>query len=365
MLMRLTFYICIILFFYQLYEKIPVGKQEKISLSEILKNERCKKRTCVKCPLRPTTVPSFRVNAAITILCRNEDLEGIKRSLDSFDRNINENLNYPYIFINNVNFSETFKNGVQNHLLMLREKSLNIPIVEYSLIDEKDWGYPEFIDKKKAENVRKSFKSRFISYGRLESYSGPFFMNKDLLKYDYYWRVEPDVDFYCKIDYDPFSLMKEKKFKYGFNMMVKEEMGTIPTLFKTTMDFLKFNNIKPKSLFKMFMFFRSKPYQDYFNYLDKSGGFFYERWGDAPVHSLAVGAFLDKNEVHHFSDIGYRHDIAENCPIFPPGKDCGLKCNCVQRPNWMLPFGKGIYSSYWNKIYTWYDFVDEEEELHY
>jgi hypothetical protein len=50
--------------------------------------------------------------------------------------------------------------------------------------------------------------------------------------------------------------------------------------------------------------FRSKEYNDYFEHLDKAGGFFYERWGDAPVHSLAVGMFLNKSEIHYFADIG-------------------------------------------------------------
>ncbi|KAJ1588959.1 hypothetical protein NDA15_000889 [Ustilago hordei] len=35
-------------------------------------------------------------------------------------------------------------------------------------------------------------------------------------------------------------------------------------------------------------FWRSKQYLDYFDFLDKAGGFFYERWGDAPVHSIAA-----------------------------------------------------------------------------
>ena len=33
-------------------------------------------------------------------------------------------------------------------------------------------------------------------------------------------------------------------------------------------------------------FWRSKAYSDFFDYLDSKGGFFYERWGDAPVHSI-------------------------------------------------------------------------------
>ena len=38
--------------------------------------------------------------------------------------------------------------------------------------------------------------------------------------------------------------------------------------------------------------------QAYFDYLDHTGGFFYERWGDAPVHSLAAVMLLNATEVH-------------------------------------------------------------------
>jgi Glycolipid 2-alpha-mannosyltransferase len=37
--------------------------------------------------------------------------------------------------------------------------------------------------------------------------------------------------------------------------------------------------------------------QAYFDYLDHTGGFFYERWGDAPVHSLAAVMLLNATEV--------------------------------------------------------------------
>ena len=43
---------------------------------------------------------------------------------------------------------------------------------------------------------------------------------------------------------------------------------------------------------------RSQAYLDFFDSLDRDGGFFYERWGDAPVHSIALGLFEDKNRIH-------------------------------------------------------------------
>ncbi len=41
--------------------------------------------------------------------------------------------------------------------------------------------------------------------------------------------------------------------------------------------------------------------QAYFEHLDRVGGFFYERWGDAPVHSLAAAMFLNATEVRRCS----------------------------------------------------------------
>lgn len=38
------------------------------------------------------------------------------------------------------------------------------------------------------------------------------------------------MDFYCKLDYDPFILLEETGAKYGFNIAIKELMATIPTL---------------------------------------------------------------------------------------------------------------------------------------
>jgi Glycolipid 2-alpha-mannosyltransferase len=44
-------------------------------------------------------------------------------------------------------------------------------------------------------------------------------------------------------------------------------------------------------------FYRSEAYTAYFEHLDKAGGFFYERWGDAPVHSIAACLFLKPEQM--------------------------------------------------------------------
>jgi mannosyltransferase len=67
-------------------------------------------------------------------------------------------------------------------------------------------------------------------------------------------------------------------------------------------------------------FFRGEAYQSLFRHLDAQGGFYHERWGDAPVHSLAVHLLLPEGELHHFSDFGYHHEPFFQCPGNAPGE---------------------------------------------
>ena len=39
-----------------------------------------------------------------------------------------------------------------------------------------------------------------------------------------------------------------------------------------------------------------------------------QRWGDAPVHSIAAGLLQSKDKLHFFDDIGYEHSPFTHCP---------------------------------------------------
>ncbi|PBK88464.1 hypothetical protein ARMGADRAFT_1033847 [Armillaria gallica] len=77
-------------------------------------------------------------------------------------------------------------------------------------------------------------------------------------------------------------------------------------------------------------FWRGPAYTDFFEHLDKTGGFYYERWGDAPVHSIAASLFLRKDQIHFFEEIGYQHDDWSHCPL---SEDLWIKgrCSCDQK----------------------------------
>jgi hypothetical protein len=77
---------------------------------------------------------------------------------------------------------------------------------------------------------------------------------------------------------------------------------------------------------------RSDAYIDYFSSLDQDGGFFYERWGDAPVHSIAAGIMLPKDEIHFFNDIAYYHVPFTHCPTGEKLR-LDLRCHCNPKDN--------------------------------
>ncbi|KAJ2296141.1 alpha-1,2-mannosyltransferase ktr1, partial [Coemansia sp. RSA 2705] len=261
--------------------------------------------------------PTERASAAFVILTRNKDLKELRETLAQLEDRFNRRYQYPYVFLNNEPFSDDFKEKIQE--VVSGE-------CQFGLIPEEHWSYPDFINQTRAAEVRKDMKERKVIYGGHESYrhmcryeSGFFFRHPLMDQYKWYWRVEPGVKFACEIDYDPFLFMERNNKKYGFTISIKEVIETIPTLWNTTMQFMdKHRHLIPATNLMEFVtdkdgdynrchfwsnfeiasldFMRSDQYLAYFDYLDRAGGFFYERWGDAPVHSLGVSMFLNKNE---------------------------------------------------------------------
>lgn len=52
-------------------------------------------------------------------------------------------------------------------------------------------------------------------------------------------------------------------------------------------------------------FVQSEAYRSYFEALDGYGGFFMERWGDAPIRSIAASLLLHRDEIWHIDYAGY------------------------------------------------------------
>lgn len=159
-----------------------------------------------------------------------------------------------------------------------------------------------------------------------------FYHLEVLQKYKWYWRLEPDVDFYCSITYDPFVEMARRKKVYGFTLSLWEEWATVPSLFRHTAEFKEAFDIASSSLWTAMMepswlpyplrslmsflphrdrfgdawsgchywsnfeiadldFFRGKQYQSFFRVLESTGGFYFERVSRPRIEEYVRGTW--------------------------------------------------------------------------
>ncbi|KAI0018338.1 glycolipid 2-alpha-mannosyltransferase [Xylariomycetidae sp. FL0641] len=301
-----------------------------------------------------------RENAAFVMLARNSEREKAKKSVTSIERHFNQWFKYPIVFLNDEPWEPRF-------IRELNETAGGKGIFE--VIPNEQWTYPEWIDKDAAKQNIKAQGETEVPHAGEEGYhhmcrfySGQFYQLEALRKYKWYWRLEPNVEFTCAITYDPFVEMAKHKKVYGFTIALWEVGESCPGLFRATADWKDMNMIPTNNLwramiaaswmpfpFRRFLswlphrdaygdpwslchywsnfeiadmdLFRSREYQDYIEYLDKKGGFYFERWGDAAVHSLAVAMYVDPRKVHHFADIGYKHSPFYQCPANAPGPE--------------------------------------------
>ncbi|PHH79011.1 hypothetical protein CDD80_5864 [Ophiocordyceps camponoti-rufipedis] len=329
----------------------------------------------------PDAKDSARIPATLLALVRNEEVDDMVESMRDLERTWNHKFNYPWTFFNDKPFSEEFKRKTQ---------AVTKAKCNYELIPEEHWATPSWIDQRIYDESTKILEEKGVQYAQKMSYhqmcrwnSGMFYKHPALDKFRYYWRVEPKVHFFCDVDYDIFAYMYDNNKTYGFTITLYDDPKTLPTLWTETVKFLSDHTNHPiheKSALNWLTddkrrpehnrraqgystchfwsnfevadmdFWRSPVYEDYFNHLDHAGGFFYERWGDAPVHSIALGLWEDASKIHWFRDIGYQHIPFFNCPNSPKCKGCVTgrltdgepflhREDC--RPNWFKYVGMG------------------------
>lgn len=298
-------------------------------------------------PHDPST--SHRANATLLMLARNSDLDGVISSVEQLEAKFNRKFNYPWVFLNDEPFSYEFKRRV---------KVLTNGDVSFGLIPHETWVQPPWIDEERARRGRNMLTQDDVIYGGSVSYrnmcrfnSGFFFRHELLTSYKWYWRVEPDVRFYCDLEYDPFVFMEDHDKIYGFTISMPEWESTITSLWSVvkefildhpeyvspnnSMDFISddagdsYNMCHFWSNFEIadMDFWRGEAYTKFFNYLENTGGFYYERWGDAPVHSIAAALFTRKDQLHFFKDIGYKHAEFAHCPQGRQWREGHCSCN--------------------------------------
>lgn len=261
------------------------------------------------------------VKGAYYMVVRNEQLQEARAVIKSMEDHMVNGTSYPWVFLNNQHFTKEFRTYI---------KQVTKAPVFFGKIDLEAWEYPHWIDVPRAEylmleqEMNMVHKGSSLSYHQMLRYHSGFFFHHPLLRnVEYTWRVETGSDYSCQMDEDMFLSMKEQKkslgmferlyilrFAFltrklflGFVLTMKEAAASIPTLWTRVNEFkdLYAEHVLPEdqtifpwiydpeednynlchfwSNFQLvdLSFFRSEAYQKYFEYLDNTGNFFYER----------------------------------------------------------------------------------------
>ncbi|KAF1812182.1 glycolipid 2-alpha-mannosyltransferase [Eremomyces bilateralis CBS 781.70] len=300
----------------------------------------------------PNNPDSSRVNATLMALVRNNEIDAMLQSMRDLERTWNSKFNYPWLFLNDEPFTDEFKE---------KTSAATRAEVRYELVPKEHWDMPSWINRDLYDESVEVLKAQGVQYMDRFSYhqmcrwnSGFFYKHPALLSTKYYWRVEPNVRFFCDVDYDVFGWMQDHNKTYGYTINLYDSPESVAGLWPATEKFLAVHkeHLHPNNAIQWLTdkegrpenfekahgystchfwsnfeigdmdFWRSEAYEKYFNHLDRAGGFWYERWGDAPVHSIALGLFEDKSKIHWFRDIGYQHVPFLHCPNSSKCRGC-------------------------------------------
>ena len=159
-----------------------------------------------------------------------------------------------------------------------------------------------------------------------------------LTLFSFYWRLDThSYIFGSKPIEDPFEIMQKKQIQYAFTMANREGEGYIEGLWSFFHEFLNRHCLKPSFAFRktqigwfrgysLALFytnfaianvslFRDHPLiQAWLHEVDDNGGIYRSRWGDAPLHTLALTQFIERKHIARLRYFGYFHRREYVCP---------------------------------------------------
>ena len=258
------------------------------------------------------------MKAAIVYLVRfsERDIQDFEKSLKQLKEFFLDEFDYPVLAFHEADLDDATKRKI------IRETGVN---VQFELIK---FEVPKFLSHLDIPE-RLPPSGATMGYRHMcRFFSGMIFRQPVICKYDWFWRLDTDSFLLEKINYDVFKFMDDNNFEYGYNRTRLDHPGVVGGLAEATKKYLDDNNITPYFLHKYMddnglwyrhmygtnfeiskvSFWQQKEVVAFFDYIDRLGGIYMRRWGDAPLHLIEVATFMPENKTHCFDDIPYRHD---------------------------------------------------------
>lgn len=259
-----------------------------------------------------TCVLPGKPNGVVMVVLKQGEIDRNIKFLNALDKRFNNKYHYPVaIFGYNLDVS------IRQELRAATNSSLEF--YELDSIGAED--VPEWINRK---DVREFADCGYNDDSVADRARYRYLANEAQAilakKYDWIWRMGSNSELLEDVKFDPFLKLASEGKKFGYITAIKDDQRCVKGLWNAVRDFVQIENIQPTFLdllpeqsvfFNGFHIYHtslwiSDEYHKLFDYLDHKGGFFYSRWTDANVQTLALSLFTPSEQVHRFIDIGFR-----------------------------------------------------------
>ena len=258
--------------------------------------------------------PVDQPKAAVYYLVRSDRIRILGESLKALDKYFNNRFKYPVIIFHERNFTAY-------HRAQLREvttSNLYFQLIQFTI--------PDFI----VQPFPKSECNYPVGYKHMCRFHSLGVYEQPIIKQlDYTWRLDDDSFILSNINQDIFRFMSDKDLVYGYTFVTNDAGRCVQHLWTNATSYIRDNHIKTQFFDKWpdtKMYYNnfevsatklwySTEYKEYINMIDRAGGIYYNRWGDAPIKSIAVSMFVPENKTHCFCDVKYKHQGMHRDPL--------------------------------------------------
>jgi len=236
----------------------------------------------------------------------------LRLSLELLYKNFNNKYKYPVLVTTfGKQYSKRFIKKIH------QEIDPNIKFIELpkpkvpAHIKEKEL----FYNRKEIEYVRKSFPKSRIGFLYVDQFvAGLAMQYPEIRKYDYVLKMDDDHFFIKEFGFDIFKFMEDNGKLFGAFAMEKADSKRQRDcqigLRDLAKEYIKENNIQFQGEWDSLVsqdptiwgmdIFKNKNWENWWNYVDQSGGIYKYRWGDLEIHALYMRMYYPDSVWHDF-----------------------------------------------------------------
>lgn len=243
-----------------------------------------------------------------------EDLNDFNKSLSLLETNLIPFTGEVDLVVFCEESFEEYKSKVETQL-NIKYQLIEFDIPDYSkeIVDN----IPEFFPHPTHGNGPVSWGHPGFSMGyrhMCRFFSGEMYKFDILKQYDYYLRLDTDSFIHTPLNYDIFEWAKNNDCYYGFiaPAVQQDNEKVVEGLWDYVNDAYP-NNIPDRLMFYTnfelgkISWFLTSEYMNFYNYIDKCGGIYTKRWGDAPIKFLGINLFMNQKNIIPVQGFTYQH----------------------------------------------------------